>query len=83
MVESRKKDARQRRRAAIVDEIALAATTRLFEVAGASAARRSLLLDRHWRNARTIAQHIPAIFMARYVGGALIKDEELPANGFF
>ncbi|MFH5821126.1 acyl-CoA dehydrogenase family protein [Georgenia sp. AZ-5] len=51
-----------------VAELVLDVTTRLFEVGGASAASESLRLDRHWRNARVLAQHNPLIYRARAVG---------------
>ncbi|MEV7692802.1 acyl-CoA dehydrogenase family protein [Microbacterium sp. NPDC089189] len=51
----------------ITDSV-LAATTRLFEVGGASATGRSLALDRHWRNVRTIASHNPTLQRVRAVG---------------
>lgn len=44
------------------------AASRLFEVGGASAVDTELALDRHWRNARTIATHNPAIHRQRAVG---------------
>lgn len=44
------------------------AATRLFEVGGASATERTRALDRHWRNARTVASHNPAVFKARTIG---------------
>ncbi|GAA2170605.1 acyl-CoA dehydrogenase family protein [Agrococcus versicolor] len=44
------------------------AATRLFEVGGASATERTRALDRHWRNARTVASHNPATFKARTIG---------------
>jgi alkylation response protein AidB-like acyl-CoA dehydrogenase len=46
----------------------LAATTKLFEVGGASATARQLGLDRHWRNVRTIASHNPVAQRVRAVG---------------
>lgn len=46
----------------------LEAATRMFEVGGASAASQRLALDRHWRNARVIASHNPAIYKHRLVG---------------
>ena len=48
--------------------LVLEASTLLFEVGGASAVRRSLLLDRHWRNARVLASHNPAIQRERAIG---------------
>ena len=52
----------------VVLELALDATTRLFEVGGASAVSRDLALDRHWRNVRTIASHNPTVQRTRAVG---------------
>jgi alkylation response protein AidB-like acyl-CoA dehydrogenase len=46
----------------------LEATTLLFEVGGASAASSARRLDRHWRNARTLASHNPAILREAYLG---------------
>lgn len=55
----------------------LRAATELFEVGGASALSTGLALDRHWRNARTIASHNPARYKARIVGDHLLNDTEL------
>ena len=55
----------------------------LFSVGGASATGREANLDRHWRNARTIASHNPAMYKARAIGDLLINEQRLPANGFF
>jgi alkylation response protein AidB-like acyl-CoA dehydrogenase len=51
-----------------VGETVLQAATRLFDVGGASALQEDLRLDRHWRNARTLASHNPAIYKARVLG---------------
>ena len=51
----------------IVDTV-LNAATRLFDVGGASALQEDRRLDRHWRNARTLASHNPVIYKARMVG---------------
>ncbi|WP_188669008.1 acyl-CoA dehydrogenase family protein [Tersicoccus solisilvae] len=51
-----------------VPELALAAAQQLFEAAGASATSTAKGLDRHWRNARTVATHNPAVFRARAIG---------------
>jgi alkylation response protein AidB-like acyl-CoA dehydrogenase len=66
-----------------VEEIAFRATTQLFEVGGASATRRVHDLDRHWRNARTIASHNPTIYKARAIGDAEINGVQLPPSWFF
>ncbi|WP_416424845.1 acyl-CoA dehydrogenase family protein [Pseudomonas sp. App30] len=52
----------------IVLEQVLEATTLLFEVGGASATSTSRRFDRHWRNARTLASHNPAIYRERALG---------------
>lgn len=61
-----------------VIETVLAATTQLFEVGGASIVSEQLRLDRHWRNARTISVHNPAIYKAAAIGAHLLNGTELP-----
>jgi alkylation response protein AidB-like acyl-CoA dehydrogenase len=48
--------------------LVLEAASLLFEVGGASATQEDRALDRHWRNARTIASHNPAIARERLLG---------------
>ena len=57
----------------VIDHV-LHATTKMFEVGGASATSVGRQLDRHWRNARTIASHNPAIYKARLVGDYLLNE---------
>ncbi len=52
----------------LVPELVQSAAQQLFDVTGASATSKSKSLDRHWRNARTVATHNPAVFKARTVG---------------
>lgn len=52
----------------LVLDATLRAATRLFEVGGATATSRSLGLDRHWRNIRTIATHNPALQRLQQAG---------------
>jgi len=52
----------------IVTKLVLDATSELFEVGGASLTSEKLAIDRHWRNARTIASHNPAIARERLLG---------------
>lgn len=61
-----------------VTELALRQTTALFDVLGASATSAARDLDRHWRNARTVASHNPVAFKARIVGDAVVNDAEPP-----
>lgn len=60
----------------VVEDI-LAVTTQLFEVGGASATSRARGLDRHWRNARTLASHNPVIYQERAVGDRLLNGTDL------
>ncbi|MBX8510380.1 acyl-CoA dehydrogenase family protein [Pseudomonas cichorii] len=46
----------------------LEASTLLFEVGGASATSTGRNFDRHWRNARTLASHNPAIYREQALG---------------
>lgn len=51
-----------------VPQLVIEAAQQLFDTAGASAVARGKALDRHWRNARTVATHNPAVFKARGLG---------------
>jgi alkylation response protein AidB-like acyl-CoA dehydrogenase len=62
----------------VVTDIILEASTNLFDALGASAARRSHGLDRHWRNTRTIASHNPRIFHDRVVGDFAVNGTPPP-----
>lgn len=62
----------------IVDELALKASTLLFDVGGASATKQSAHLDRHWRNIRTLASHNPSAYKARVIGDFRVNGNELP-----
>lgn len=62
----------------VVDQLALKASSLLFEVGGASATRQSAHLDRHWRNIRTIASHNPTVYKARAIGNYVVNGTELP-----
>ncbi|MGO1544420.1 MAG: monooxygenase [Gulosibacter sp.] len=55
------------------------ATWLLFEGTGASVLNAELALDRHWRNARTVSSHNPAIFKARVLGDHAVNGL-LPEN---
>ncbi len=62
----------------IIDELALRAATKLFDVGGASATRKSAFLDRHWRNIRTLVSHNPAVYKARAIGDYEVNNKQLP-----
>lgn len=59
---------------AVVTNLILDATTLLFDALGASAAKRSYGLDRHWRNARTISSHNPRIYRERIIGDFAVNN---------
>ncbi|MEV8516087.1 acyl-CoA dehydrogenase family protein [Dactylosporangium sp. NPDC051484] len=65
-----------------VIDLTLRAATELFRACGASATSQSRALDRHWRNARTIATHNPEVFRARALGNHLLNDGSLSMIGF-
>lgn len=67
----------------LVDELVLRAGTQLFDVGGASATQRVFNLDRHWRNARTVASHNPRAYKARAIGDFVVNGTRLPAQSFF
>lgn len=58
----------------------LAQANRAFEVGGASAVSRRLGLDRHWRNARVLANHNPLIYRARLLGADALNGGHVAAQ---
>ncbi|WP_027929258.1 acyl-CoA dehydrogenase family protein [Amycolatopsis thermoflava] len=64
---------------AIIDA-ALQATTTVFDALGASGVSENLLLDRHWRNARTLASHNPRVYKARILGDWLVNETDPVPN---
>ncbi|MES2188047.1 MAG: acyl-CoA dehydrogenase family protein [Pseudomonadota bacterium] len=67
----------------VVDALVLRAASQLFDVGGASATTQRYNLDRHWRNARTLASHNPASLKARILGEYEVRGTPLPTGGFF
>lgn len=62
----------------VVIDLILAATTSLFDALSASATRSGLGLDRHWRNARTLASHNPRIYKDRIIGDWAVNGTTPP-----
>jgi len=60
----------------VASEAITRAATELFNALGASDTRTSKALDRHWRNARTVASHNPVIYKARNVGDWEVNGNE-------
>ncbi|WP_019926094.1 acyl-CoA dehydrogenase family protein [Nocardia sp. BMG111209] len=67
----------------IAAESALAATELLFDVGGGSITDRELGFDRHWRNARTVANHNPRQWKLAVAGAYHLTGEEPPTTGLF
>jgi alkylation response protein AidB-like acyl-CoA dehydrogenase len=66
-----------------IEEPALRAASRIFDIGGASSIRASAHLDRHWRNLRTLFSHNPTVYKARVLGDVAVNGAELPDSGFF
>jgi alkylation response protein AidB-like acyl-CoA dehydrogenase len=67
----------------IAERLTISAAGRLFDTGGASATARALNLDRHWRNARTIAGHSPLAYKAYAAGEYAVNGTWPAANGYF
>jgi alkylation response protein AidB-like acyl-CoA dehydrogenase len=67
----------------VAERLTLVAAERLFDTGGASATARKLNLDRHWRNARTVATHSPLAYKAYAAGNYAVNGVWPPANGYF
>lgn len=62
----------------VLSELVPRSATLLFNTLGASAVSRASALDRHWRNARTVASHNPVIYKTRIVGDWSINGTPPP-----
>ncbi len=67
----------------VAELLTISAAGRLFDTGGASATARALNLDRHWRNARTIAGHSPLAYKAYAAGNYAVNGTWPAANGYF
>ncbi|WP_226363291.1 acyl-CoA dehydrogenase [Pseudonocardia sp. ICBG1142] len=56
-----------------VPQLVLDATSELFEVGGASTVDVDRALDRHWRNARTLAVHNPIVYKQQVIGDSVLN----------
>jgi alkylation response protein AidB-like acyl-CoA dehydrogenase len=65
-----------------VIEAVLDAASRAFDAGGSSAVRNRVHLDRHWRNARTLASHNPVVYKPRVVGDFLVNGAA-PEPGYY
>jgi alkylation response protein AidB-like acyl-CoA dehydrogenase len=64
-------------------ESALRAAELLFDVGGGSITDRELGFDRHWRNARTAANHNPRQWKLAVAGAYHLSGDEPPTTGLF
>lgn len=60
----------------VIIEHALQATTIVFDALGASGVSETLRLDRHWRNARTLASHNPRVYKDRVLGDWFVNQTD-------
>jgi alkylation response protein AidB-like acyl-CoA dehydrogenase len=67
----------------VVDEIGQRTGGLLFDAGGASATKYDALLDRHWRNARTLSSHNPWTYKARCIGDYQVNGTPLPQGAYF
>ncbi len=65
-----------------VIEAVLDAATIAFDAGGSSTVRNAAHLDRHWRNARTLASHNPVIYKPRVIGDRLVNGTA-PLPGYY
>jgi len=59
-------------------QLAIDAASNLFDTLGASGTSTTRGLDRHWRNARTVASHNPRIFKAKVLGAHQVNGTPPP-----
>jgi len=67
----------------VAHRAAIEAGQRIFDTGGASATSDKLNLSRHWRNARTIANHNPLAYKARATGDYAVNGSVPPRSGYF
>ncbi|ATU95279.1 SfnB family sulfur acquisition oxidoreductase (plasmid) [Phyllobacterium zundukense] len=63
-------------------EIAIAATNKLFELAGTRSTLAEHNLDRHWRNARTHTLHDPVRWKYAILGNYFLNGEKPPLHAW-
>ncbi len=64
----------------VIVDASLHATTTIFDALGASGVSTERALDRHWRNARTLASHNPRVYKARVIGDWLVNGVDPVPN---
>ncbi|MDR5823572.1 hypothetical protein [Caballeronia sp. LZ043] len=64
----------------VASQLVIDAAASVFDALGASATLRQAGLDRHWRNARTVASHNPRIYKDRIVGDFAVNGTLPPGQ---
>lgn len=67
----------------VIDALGQKAASQIFDVGGASVVRQAHLLDRHWRNIRTLVSHNPTSYKAQAIGAFHVRGTRLPGSGYF
>jgi alkylation response protein AidB-like acyl-CoA dehydrogenase len=67
----------------VIDALGQKSASQIFDVGGASVVRTAHLLDRHWRNIRTLASHNPTSYKAQAIGAYHVRGTKLPGSGYF
>jgi alkylation response protein AidB-like acyl-CoA dehydrogenase len=67
----------------VIDALGQKAASQVFDVGGASVVRQAHLLDRHWRNIRTLVSHNPTSYKAQAIGAYHVQGTRLPGSGYF
>ncbi|WP_050477713.1 SfnB family sulfur acquisition oxidoreductase [Herbaspirillum rhizosphaerae] len=65
----------------LTNNVALAAGSKLFELAGTQSTLAENNLDRHWRNARTHTLHDPVRWKYHAIGNYYLNDKKPPRHG--
>lgn len=65
----------------LTNDISLAASTKLFELAGSQSTLAEHNFDRHWRNARTHTLHDPVRWKYHAIGNFILNGKKPPRHG--
>ena len=66
----------------LTTEIALLASSKLFELSGTRSVLAAHNLDRHWRNARTHTLHDPVRWKPHHIGNYVLNDRLPPRHAW-
>jgi alkylation response protein AidB-like acyl-CoA dehydrogenase len=66
-----------------ISDLALDAASGIFDTGGGSATSRTLNVDRHWRNIRTLLAHNPIDYKLKVIGENALSGRSPPLSGGF